>query len=490
MALVPGYKFDILISYAHRDNKPLISGHNGWVVELHLALEQRFDELFGKQLKIWRDPYLDGTHVLEKELADRVASSAILLSILSPNYLQSEWCLKERKAFCLSSERRGGLLVGNRSRLVKVVKTHLSRELHPAEMQDSIGFEFCRVEPSSKRQVDFRPETSPAEFIQMVESLAYGIQELIVHFQPTPETEPSPPQKTIYLAETSPDLEDERDRIKSELKQHGYCILPPDEGLPPKATAPELEEKVRGYLARSRMSVNMIGAFYGTIPAMAKGRSLVRMQHELALERSSDPEFGHLVWMPPGLTPQEEEQEKFVELLRTGSAAQHRIDLLDSNTRLEDLKTEIHNRLNPPKRASDSQSPGSESSESKLIYLVCDKLDYDEVHRIEDCLYNQGFEVRLPLFGADDSQFIQFHQDSLQLCDAVLAYCGNANEIWLQLKRQELIEKIRVQERERQKPMLAKGVSISARHQPAARKDSRLTKASSSRTTAHSTLTH
>jgi hypothetical protein len=58
MALVPGYKFDILISYAHRDNKPLITGHNGWVVELHLALEQRFDELFGKQLKIWRDPYL------------------------------------------------------------------------------------------------------------------------------------------------------------------------------------------------------------------------------------------------------------------------------------------------------------------------------------------------------------------------------------------------------------------------------------------------
>jgi hypothetical protein len=109
MALVPGYKFDILISYAHRDNKPLITGHNGWVVELHLALEQRFDELFGKQLKIWRDPYLDGTHVLKKELADRVASSAILLSVLSPNYLHSEWCQKERKAFCLSAEKRGGL---------------------------------------------------------------------------------------------------------------------------------------------------------------------------------------------------------------------------------------------------------------------------------------------------------------------------------------------------------------------------------------------
>jgi TIR domain len=314
MALVPGYKFDILISYAHRDNKPLITGHNGWVVELHLALEQRFDELFGKQLKIWRDPYLDGTHVLEKELADRVTSSAILLSILSPSYLQSEWCLKERKAFCLSAEKRGGLLIGNRSRLIKIIKTHLPRELHPAEMQDSIGFEFCRVEPSSERQVDFRPETTPAEFIQTVESLAYGIQELIVRFQPPSETEPSPPQKTIYLAETSPDLEDERERIKSELKQHDYCILPPDEGLPPKATAPELEEKVRGYLGRSRMSVSMIGAFYGTIPAMAKGRSLVRMQHELALERSSDPEFVHLIWMPPGLTPQEDEQGDFVEL--------------------------------------------------------------------------------------------------------------------------------------------------------------------------------
>jgi hypothetical protein len=70
--------------------------------------------------------------------------------------------------------------------------------------------------------------------------------------------------------------------------------------------------------------------------------------------------------------------------------------------------------------------------------------------------------VRLPLFGADDSQFIQFHQDSLQLCDAVLAYCGTANEIWLPLKRQELVDKIRVQERERHKPMLAKGFYLSA----------------------------
>ncbi len=33
MALVPGYKYDIFISYAHRDNQPLLFGQKGWKEE-------------------------------------------------------------------------------------------------------------------------------------------------------------------------------------------------------------------------------------------------------------------------------------------------------------------------------------------------------------------------------------------------------------------------------------------------------------------------
>ena len=55
-----------------------------------------------------------------------------------------------------------------------------------------------------------------------------------------------------------------------------------------------------------------------------------------------------------------------------------------------------------------------------------------------DYLYNQKFEVLRPLFDGDVAEVNEEHQENLRICDAVLIYHGQANEVWLRGKLRDL----------------------------------------------------
>ena len=86
---------------------------------------------------------------------------------------------------------------------------------------------------------------------------------------------------TVYLAETTSDLKEERSRIQRELQQYGHRVLL---DRPLSLDAATLQSEVREYLGRSRLSVHCIGAPYGVIPEGEAERSAVRFQVEMASE--------------------------------------------------------------------------------------------------------------------------------------------------------------------------------------------------------------
>src|SRR6185369_7541882 len=69
-------------------------------------------------------------------------------------------------------------------------------------------------------------------------------------------------EKCIYLAETTPELRNDRDEIRRTLQQHGYRILP-NEDLPFDSDA--LERDVTAYLKSCSMSIHLIGSDDTTI---------------------------------------------------------------------------------------------------------------------------------------------------------------------------------------------------------------------------------
>src|SRR5215813_7753311 len=114
---------DAFVSYSHIDNVVFEAGGDGWVSELHRALERRLAQLLGQKARIWRDLKLDGNDVFGDLLLQRLTSVATLVSVVTPAYVKSEWCRKELTAFCQAAEHNGGLRLGNKCRVLKVLKT-------------------------------------------------------------------------------------------------------------------------------------------------------------------------------------------------------------------------------------------------------------------------------------------------------------------------------------------------------------------------------
>lgn len=459
MCPIPNSKEDIFISYAHIDNQPLAEGLTGWVESLHERLKIRLGQLLGEEATIWRDRKLQGNDVFADTLVEKISEVAILVSILSPRYVKSEWCMRELEEFCKRVKTNGRADTDNKLPVFKVVKTFVPLQEHPPQLQNMLGYEFYDYDAERGRAKEFSPEVMPQRDIrywEKLDDLAYDIKQFIEGMkrlgasaagEARAEEAPAAPAsgKTIYLAETTSDLGVQRDQIKRELQQHGHLVLP-DKELPLDADA--LKEAVAEYLSRSDFSVHLLGERYGIVPE-GEVRSVVHLQCDLAAARGAD--FLRLVWMPPGLQTGEERQQAVINTFLLGQGAQKGTEVLQ--TKLEDLKVVIHETAS--RGPAPEPEPAAGESLGINLYLICDKEDLEAAGELADYLYEQGLDVVLPATEGDDAQVYEDHKANLMDCDAVLIYYGRANEIWLRIKLRELQK---IAGYGRSAPLLAKAI--------------------------------
>jgi hypothetical protein len=117
------------ISYAHIDNQPLPTEKDGWVTLFHEALQQLLAGRLGGNADIWRDHKLQGNDVFSDEIIQQLAKTAVFISVLTPRYLNSEWCAKEVGHFCTAAQETGGVVLDdNKCRVFKVLKLPIERQ--------------------------------------------------------------------------------------------------------------------------------------------------------------------------------------------------------------------------------------------------------------------------------------------------------------------------------------------------------------------------
>ena len=416
-----------------------------------------FDPVIGEKPRIWRDPKLQGNDYFGDTILEKFPKVALLVSILSPRYVKSEWCIRELTHFCTAAAQTGGVRIAvNKSRLFKVIKTHVPLEKHPTELQPLLGYEFFEFDDSERPHefsATYGPE-SERKYWAKLEDLAYDIHdqlESLATVSTGVETEPAgeTPQsgKRIYLAEASFELEDARDKIRRELQLKGHTVLPEN----PLPNTTDFEPVVRQTLEQCSLSVHLLSpeasASAGTEASIADlQRQLAvarsRKQIELAADlSSSQSDFARILWMPnptEAVTPQ-------VDWLQTLAGDP---DFLQ--TSLEDLKTFIQDRLTRPPQP----APGPLTGERLQVYLDCDERDLEapEIEPLYDYL-DQQFEVVLPDYEQTGSQQ---SEEQLRQSDAVLIYYGQASGLWL--KRRLLALKKTLYGR--LKPLVAKAVYL------------------------------
>jgi TIR domain. len=457
MSYLPGFEYDIFISYSHKDNEPILEEQRGWVDSFEQTLRVLLHQLLGAEVTIWRDKrQLRGNDYFDEEILAQLRRSALFLAIVSPGYLNSQWCRQELAEFCKVAEATNGLRLANRSRIFKVLKTDMPHERQPAAMQGLLGFSFFDKNPETGHPREFRADPASGgyqRFLDKLSDLAHEIRDLMEVIRAGAPMHPATDEAiTVYLAETTFDQTLARDKIKRELQQRGYALLP-DHPLP--LAAPELINVVRANLAQANLTIHIIGEKYGLIPE-DETRSIVCLQHELAAERAGDARFSRLIWMPEELTAKDERQRRFIDSLRLDAGGGAGVELLQ--TPLEEFKTFIEDRVNALRRPRREEDAGDAPKNGRAhIYLICDQQDVEAVVPIEDYLFNYGFETVLPAMDGDEAQVREDHKENLLLCDAALIYYGNTSELWLRAKLRDLQKAAGYG---RRKPMRAKGIYI------------------------------
>ena len=109
----------VFISYSHPDNLS-VSG-KGFVSRLEEALLPYLsNRLKRTPPKIWRDQRLSDNVDFDSVIIDSLKGSAVLLAVLTDNYVGSAWCRREAITFCDAAEAGLGLSPGDKARLFKV----------------------------------------------------------------------------------------------------------------------------------------------------------------------------------------------------------------------------------------------------------------------------------------------------------------------------------------------------------------------------------
>jgi len=431
------FEGDAFISYAHLDNAELIEGRKGWVANLHRALEVRLAQLLGKPPQIWRDPKLAGNDVLAHTLLEKIRRVSTLISVISPRYVKSEWTRKELSEFYHSAEEHGGVKMGNKARIFKVMKTPVPVDMHPPEVRSLLGYEFFKVDPETGkvRELDeiFGPEAQ-RDFWLRLDDLAHDICCVLEMFEEYHQAGTAVADgKTIFLAETTSDLREQRETIRRDLEQHGHTVLPAY-ALP--MVLSDLEASLREDLKRCSLSLHLVGKNYGVVPEDAV-QSLVAIQNELAIERGKQGDFARLLWVPAGLKIEDQRQKALVEQLRLDPRMTDNADLLE--TSFEDLRTVYQEKLQPGHSPEHGHAPAIAAAGSvKSLYLMYDKRDAAAVACYADYFFDRKFEVLHPEFQGDEAELRQYHEENLRACDGAIIFYGSTNECWVRRKLREV----------------------------------------------------
>ncbi len=427
------FEKDLFISYAHIDNEPLTPQQQGWITRFHASLEALLSMRMGGRARIWRDDKLQGNDVFANEIVDQFAHTAVLVSILTPRYLNSDWCTKEVVEFCKRAEQSGGIVVENKARIFKVLKAPVdTQESLPAVMKDILGYEFFTIEDGTPLELDSAyGEKFAHDYNRKVGKLAWDVSQLLKALETrTGENghdEKGPTKPTVYLAECSFDRKQAREILEGDLKRHGYTVLP-DQELP--RDEDEYVAAVERSLKRCQLSIHLIGGTYGGVPDGPSQKSVVVLQNELAVKRSKSDALKRVIWVPEGTESKQAQQQAFIDALHEDAEAQIGADLITGD--IESLKTLIHATLAKLERP-DSQLPAVQTAaadQAKLIYLICNEKDRKATVPLRKYCRGRGFEVTIPAFEGDAAAVREAHLQLLTTSDAIVLFYGAGDEPW------------------------------------------------------------
>lgn len=281
-----GARNDLFVSYAHVDDQLLPGAQLGWVTTLVSALRTQLATMLGRaeRVTLWQDLSLPGNAPIPEELNSELRRSTALLVVLSPGYLASAWCNRERNTFLE--------YVGARSRRVFVAeRMPIDQAEWPPEFRDLKGYKFWVKDRPGKpaRTLGLpRPDPGDRPYYDALDDIVYDLTQTLKELKQGPATVPlsvpeQPARPVIFLAEVTDDVDERREQVRRHLEQAGIDVRPTAD-LP--APANQFRARVEEELKGSTVFVQLLGEFPGRRPAdLPQGRPQLQYERAAAAQR-------------------------------------------------------------------------------------------------------------------------------------------------------------------------------------------------------------
>ena len=238
--------------------------------------------------------------------------------------------------------------------------------------------------------------------------------------------------KSVFVAEVSDDQKKFRDTVIRELAYHGYNIYP-HKSLPSNKI--DFHQVVAENIESSQLSIHIMGAEYGN-SVTGEDISKVESQNKIASEINKKTGVERLIWVSPELKDFEEKQQVYLDLLKKNIDEMEGAEMVQ--TPLEIFKTIITNRLSGKQKRKVVNDKSN--SNSKRIYLINGKEDFDNVKGIETWITSNGYELIKSDFDGERGDIVEKHRNNLVQCDGAIVYYAHSNPQWVRMKMQDLVK--------------------------------------------------
>jgi hypothetical protein len=483
----------IFLSYARIDDElpSNVADGKGFVTSLYQELLYQFRQSGDVETKIWRDTRdIDPADQFDQIIKNAIDASALLLIVLSPNWLSRPYCRQELDCFRDRWRHLGPETL--KHRIVLACKRFVDPGKRPSLLQGQSGHEFFDFEgpDRSGMQLEYFQRGQPQDrrYYTSVAALATSLSLRAEQLTKSQELEPTriesqeddlkrkrmsegptrqpadPNARKVYLAKPASDMREAYSRLVQELSRNGYAVVPdPSFDIPFDASATKFIDQA---LSEVDVSIHLLGNKSGYAPEPespgAKSQPIVALQLSRTRARVNDgdggnadgsrPVFERLIWAPVVIDDQietESQQEKSANGSAEALAAEKRQPmrvLADFGTFLPSADKVLGGSLSKfvdfvlehLQHSDAAQIDAGTLDTDSWVYVYHQAEDASYASQIAKAMRLRGVIANLPALEGDAGDLIRLHQKYLAECNAVVLCWAKASEVWARARANEL----------------------------------------------------
>jgi hypothetical protein len=426
-----GFEHDIFIGFAPSSGNEITSA---WTVKFCNYLTLLMNRISERKLTfITHEDLRVRQSVLGENPGSIFSETAVFVIILSPEYIKSKSYLKELDDLYnkVNGENSQN---GNMHRIFKVLTQPVASEEQPECLRDELSYNFFEINRYNKKAIsyDISSQEPTEKFWSKLVDLAYDITDKLDELSGIGRAgKTSKNLPAVFLAETSFDQTENRDKLKRELQYLGYRIVPV---LPIPEEAEKGKQAIDKYLSEAVATVHLLGAWYGDF---IKNSRLSYIDFQIktvkdfisAKENLTKPY--QIIWIPNDIKPTDQRQALYLKRLKRDEA-QYQTEIIE--TSFEVFKTILNTRLS--ELTNPQEKPVAEKNK---LYVIYEKPAQAKMKQFNDMMRGRGFEIMEHSQNGDENPLSR-HINNLLIADAVLIYKGESTMDWLNSKIRDLVK--------------------------------------------------